>query len=143
MARKFMGLAVFSVLLIGLTQGTVAMSNTSEINPSNRIVLSCPDQTTNRQKLCDAMMQVLKEAAPDRTIVPNTGAIGQDDILIALRVAADEKHNLKAYTEWQRSGGELTRGPVVEMAVMDAIVSPQMFIRFLADLVRVSELPID
>lgn len=143
MARKILGLAVFALLQIGLTQGTVAMSSTPEITPSNRIILSCPDQTQNRQKLCDAMEQALKEAAPGRAIVLDSDAIGQNDILIALRVTADEKHSLKAYTEWQKSGGELTRGPEVKMAVMDAIVSPQMFNRFLADLVRVSELPID
>ena len=143
MARKILGLAVFASLQIGLIQGTVAMSSTPEITPSNRIILSCPDQTPNRQKLCDAMELVLKEAAPDRSIVLDPDAIGKNDILIALRVTADEKHSLKAYTEWQKSGGELTRGPEVEMTVMDAIVSPQMFNRFLADLVRVSELPID
>ncbi len=143
MARKILGLAVFALLQIGLTQGTVAMSSTPEITPSNRIILSCPDQTPNRQKLCDAMEQALKAAAPGRAIVLDSDAIGQNDILIALRVTADEKHSLKAYAEWQKSGGELTRGPEVEMTVMDAIVSPQMFNRFLADLVRVSELPID
>ncbi|WP_457645457.1 hypothetical protein [Profundibacter sp.] len=119
------------------------MSGTPETSTFYRIILSCPDQTPNREKLCDAMEQVLKEAAPDRTIVSDTDVIGQNDILIALRVTADEKHSVKAYTEWQKSGGELTRGPEIELVVMDAIVLPQMFNRFLADLVRVSELPIE
>jgi len=107
------------------------------------LALACPAPAD--ETLCRVLLQALAEAAPGRVprpvAEPAPGRPG--DLAVWLRLDERGPHHLVARLEWRGAGeGTVQSGPPLRLDVQDAELSAAMYPRFMADLVRVSDLPL-
>ncbi len=109
-------------------------------SPSQDVVLSC---VNTPELACAAMARALEAhtgAAPARHDGPAQHQPGQ--ITITLEMLREDKNILEGRLRWSEGGAPATTGPVLEVSVMDATVSPAAYDDLAKGLLKLSDLPL-
>ena len=129
--------------LLATALGVCAMSmDAMALSPERPLVLvECRMGTSADDALCQAMVRAISDLATSGAIVQETddaAALRPGDLGVTFVLDSRDETGLAGHLEW-RAGPDGTRqtGPVVRLDVMDAALSPSMYLGFARSLLQV------
>jgi hypothetical protein len=134
--------------MVALETATAARAGSSDTfgDPTRNVLLSCIGHAPQADAACAALERALAARSPGlrvRRAAGPSGPRGPAELAVALLLDRVEPHLLEAHLEWRTAASGWQSGPPLQLTAAEVEIRPSMLDRLAADLLRITELPLD